>query len=52
MRHEMNMIRRYSHQVYSVTVNKTSLSPYDDKRHVLENGIDRLAFGHKRKSES
>ena len=52
MRHEMNMIRSYSHQVYSITVNKTSLSPYDDKRHVLKNGIESLAYGHKRILES
>lgn len=52
MRHEMNMIRSYSHQVYSITVNKTSLSPYDDKRHVLKNSIESLAYGHKRILES
>ena len=52
MRHEMNMIRSYSHQVYSVTVNKTSLSPYDDKRYFLKDGIHSLAYGHKRISES
>ena len=52
MRYQMNMIRSYGHQIYSVTVNKTSLSPYDDKRYVLEKGIDALAFGNKRISES
>ena len=52
MRHQMNMIRSYGHQIYSVTVNKTSLSPYDDKRYVLENGIETMAFGNKRISES
>ena len=52
MRHEMNMIRSYSHQVYSLTVNKTSLSPYDDKRYFLKDGIHSLAYGHKRISES
>ena len=52
MRHKMNMIRSYGHQLYSVMVNKTSLSPYCDKRYVLENGIKSLAFGLQRISES
>ena len=52
MRHEMNMIRSYSHKVFSVTVNKTSLSPYDDKRYFLKDGINSLAYGHERISES
>ena len=48
MRHNMNMIRSYGHQLFSVTVNKTSLSPYDDKRYVLKNDIETLAFGNKK----
>ena len=48
----MNMIRSYGQQIYSVTVNKSILSPYDDKRFVLENGIETLAYGNTRISES
>ena len=36
MNHEMNFIRSHCHQLYSFIVNKTSLSPYDDKRYVSE----------------
>jgi hypothetical protein len=43
---KMNQIRSYSHQLYSISMNKIGLSPYDDKRYVLENGRDTLAHGH------
>lgn len=46
MSHQMNMIRSYNHQLYSVTMSKTTLSPYDDKRYVLDSGIHTLAHGH------
>lgn len=42
----MNQIRSFNHQLYSITVNKIGLSPFDDKRYVLENGCDTLALGH------
>lgn len=45
-KHSMNLIRSFSHQLYSITVSKTSLSPYDDKRYILGSGIDTLAHGH------
>ena len=45
---DMNMIRSFDHQLYSVAVNKISLSPYDDKRYVTDNGCDTLAHGHYR----
>ena len=44
----MNQIRSYDHQLYSVTLSKISLSPYDDKQFILENGCDTLAHGHYR----
>ncbi|XP_033729514.1 uncharacterized protein LOC117318662 [Pecten maximus] len=44
MRHKMNLIRSFDHQLYSITVNKTSLSPYDDKRYFT--GIESFAHGH------
>lgn len=47
LKHSMNLIRSYNYQLYSVTCNKTSLSPFDDKRYVLESGIDTLAYGHR-----
>ena len=44
--HTMMQIRSFNHQLYTVKLNKTSLSPYDDKRYILENGCDTLAYGH------
>ena len=46
LNHEMNFIRSHCHQLYSNTVNKTSLSPYDDKRYVSEDVFHTLAHGH------
>ena len=42
----MTQIRSEYHQVYTIDVNKVSLSPYDDKRYVLEDGVHTLAYGH------
>ena len=39
-------IRVHGHQIYSEKQVKTALSPYDDKRYVLDNGYDTLAHGH------
>ena len=33
---------------YTMRVNKQALSPYDDKRYILDNGHDTLAYGHYR----
>jgi hypothetical protein len=41
-----NLIRSFNHQVVSMTVNKTSLCCYDDKRYVLDDNINTLAHGH------
>jgi len=46
MHHTMNMIRSYDHQLFSISVSKTSLCPYDDKKFVLDSGIDTLAHFH------
>ena len=42
----MNVIRSHCHEIYTEEVNKVALSAADDKRVVLENGIDTLAYGH------
>ena len=34
------------HQLETISTNKVSLSAFDDKRYILENGIDTLPFGH------
>ncbi|RWR99447.1 uncharacterized protein B4U79_03152, partial [Dinothrombium tinctorium] len=35
------------HTIFSVSINKLSLSLFDDKRYILDDGINTLAFGHK-----
>lgn len=42
----MVTFRSQIHQIYTVVLNKTSLSPFDDKRHILADGIHTLAHGH------
>ena len=44
----MTQIRSYDHRVFTIKINKIGLSPYDDKRYVLDNGRDTLAYGHYR----
>ena len=43
---KMNVIRSVKHKVYTMTVNKISLSAYDDKRYILHDGITSYAYGH------
>ena len=45
---KMNVIRSYKHNVFTEEVNKVALSADDDKRHILEDGINTLALGHYR----
>jgi hypothetical protein len=42
----MRQIRSEKHQLYTVNINKIGLSPYDDKRYILEDGVETLAYGH------
>lgn len=42
----MNVIRRYKHDLYSVELNKISLSAHDDKRYILYDGISTSPWGH------
>ena len=42
----MNMLRSERHQIYGIKVNKISLSPFDSKRCIAEDGIKTLAYGH------
>ena len=45
---KMNVIRSYKHNVFTEEVNKVALSADDDKRHILEDGINTLALEHYR----
>ena len=43
-----NIIRSYEHTVYTEEVNKIALSAADDKRYLLKDSHDTLAWGHRR----
>ena len=45
MHHKMKTIRSQKHQLGSYEINKVSLSCFDDKRYILENGIKSYAYG-------
>ncbi|GFU97712.1 uncharacterized protein TNCV_4455971 [Trichonephila clavipes] len=42
----VNLIRSTKHEIHTIQVNKIALSGTDDKRHILEDGINTLALGH------
>ena len=43
---KQNIIRSYKHEVYTEEVNKIALSAADDKRYLLKDSHDTLAWGH------
>jgi hypothetical protein len=45
--HGMNMLRSEQHQIYGLCVNQISLSPFDSKRWITDDGINTLAYDHK-----
>ena len=47
IRHNMKRIQSKRHRLGTYDVSKISLSCFDDKRHILDNGIDSLAYFHK-----
>ena len=46
MHHKMKTIRSNNHQLGSYELNKVSLSCFDDKRYIHNNGITSYAYGH------
>ena len=46
MHHKMKTIRSQKHQLGSYGINKVSLSCFDDKRYIHNNGISSYAYGH------
>ena len=46
MHHTMKTIRSQKHQLGSFEINKVSLSCFDDKRYILDDGISSYAYGH------
>ena len=47
MYHKMKTIRSENHQMGSYEINKVSLSCFDDKRYISDDGITSYAYGHK-----
>ena len=45
--HKMKTIRSENHQLGSYEINKVSLSCFDDKRYIHDNGVTSYAYGHK-----
>ena len=48
MHHKMKTIRSQNHELSSYEINKVSLSCFDDKRYIHEDGITSHAYGHKK----
>ena len=46
MRHEMNLFRNDDHEIYSTKIKKISLSAYEDKRSLNDDGVGSMAYGH------
>ena len=46
MHHTMKTIRSNNHQLGSYELNKVSLSCFDDKRYIHDNGVTSYAYGH------
>ena len=45
MRHKMRTIRSVKHKLQSFEINKISLSCFDDKRYILNDGINSYSYG-------
>ena len=47
IRHNMSGIKSINHTLVTYESNKISLSAFDDKRYILDDGINTLPYGHK-----
>ena len=43
----MNIIRSHCLEIYTEEINKIAISSVDDKRVIMTDGINTLAYGHK-----
>ena len=46
MWHGMKMLRSEGHEIYGMHVNKISLSPFDSKRWIADDGVNTKAYGY------
>ena len=44
--HKMKILRSEGHEMYGMCMNKISISPFDTKRWIAEDGIHTAAYGH------
>ena len=44
--HKMKILRSEGHEMYGMCMNKISISPFDTKRWIADDGIHTLAYGH------
>ena len=44
---QMKSIQSDHHEIKTYTINKKGLNAYDDKRYILDNGINTVAYGYK-----
>ena len=51
MWHGMKMLRSDGHEIYGIHVNKISLSPFDTKRWISEDGVNTRAYGYNNQIE-
>ena len=47
MIHKMKTIRSENHELGSYEINKVSLSCFDDKRYLNDDGVTSYAYGHR-----
>ena len=47
LRHKMRGIKSKKHEILTYKSDKRSLFDLDDKRYILDNGINTLPYGHK-----
>ena len=47
VRHKMKRIQSVLHEIGTYDINKISLSCFDDKIYILEDGVNTLAYIHK-----
>ena len=44
--HKMKILRSEGHEMYGMCMNKISISPFDTKRWIADDGVQTLAYGH------
>ena len=45
--HIMKGMKSFNHKIYTQEINKSSLSCFNDKQYIKDDGINTLAYGHK-----